>query len=256
MKIINYTSYQKSIPEALDAINAKDVIAEQSAVLIKPNLVNDSPHPVTTSPECCEAVIEYIREYSDVEVVIAEGTGDSVMETDEVFKKLGYCELAEKYNVRLIDLNHEPLKKIKNDSCTVFPEIYLPEITFSHYIISVPVLKAHSLATITGTLKNMMGFAPPKYYSGHYGSWKKAVFHKNMQQSIIDLNQYRTPDFTLMDASVGLADFHLGGAECSPHVNKIIAGHNPVEVDRKAAELLGFNWHDIPHLCYNRIEVI
>jgi len=248
MKIVNFISYQESVSEAFDALNVKDIIAEQSAILIKPNLVNDSPFPVTTSPECCGAIIEYIREISAAELVIAEGTGDSDLETTEVFERLGYGELAEKFGVPLIDLNYEPLKKLKNDCCPVFPEMYLPEIAFTHYIISVPVLKAHSLSIITGTLKNMMGFAPPKYYSGQYGIWKKAVFHKSMQQSIIDLNKYRTPDLTLLDASVGLAEFHLGGAECSPPVGKIIAGFGPVEVDREAAKLLGFDWQNIPHL--------
>ena len=95
--------------------------------------------------------------------------------------------------LRLVDLNDAPVKLVKNPACPVFPEMYLPEIAFSHYIISVPVLKVHSLAKMTGTLKNMMGFAPPKYYSGRYGSWKKAVFHQKMQQSIIDLNSYVVP---------------------------------------------------------------
>ena len=124
----------------------------------------------------------------------------------------------------------------------------LPEIAFTHYIISVPVLKAHSFSDITGTLKNMMGFPPPKFYSGQYGTWKKAVFHQNMHQSIKDLCRYIKPDLTVMDATIGLSDFHLGGAHCSPPINRIIAGFDPFEVDRCGAGHLGFDWRDIPHL--------
>ncbi len=69
-----------------------------------------------------------------------------------------------------------------------------------------------------------------------------------MHQSILDLNKYRTPDLTLLDASTGMAEYHLGGPQCEPPVNKILAGFNPVEVDRKAAELLGLDWKTIPHL--------
>jgi uncharacterized protein (DUF362 family) len=94
----------------------------------------------------------------------------------------------------------------------------------------------------------MIGFAPPKFYSGRFGGWKKSVFHQNLQQSIIDLNSYRSPDLSLMDASVGLAEFHLGGSHCSPPVKKIIAGFSPLEVDRQAAKLLGLDWKRIPHL--------
>jgi hypothetical protein len=48
--------------------------------------------------------------------------------------------------------------------------------------------------------------APPKHYSGRYGLWKKAVFHHHLDQAIVDLTAYRTPDFTVMDATIGLAD--------------------------------------------------
>ncbi len=248
MVTIPFQSFEESIVEALDAIGAPERIAGQSRVLIKPNLTTDSPHPITTSPGCCEAVVAYVRDHSRAKIMIAEGCGDGERETDQVFHTLGYGALADKYGIELVDLNYEPLIKKENPDCPVFPEMHLPEIAFTHYIISVPVLKAHSLAVITGSLKNMMGFAPPEYYSGRHGVWKKSVFHGKMQQSIIDLNKYIVPDMTVMDCSIGMANFHLGGPHCSPPVNKIIAGCNPWEVDREAAGLLGLNWENIPHI--------
>ena len=245
---IDFEFFEKSVIDVLDKISAYKQIAEQSAILIKPNLTTDSPHPITTSSECCKVIIEYIRKYSEAKIVIGEGCGDANYETEEIFKNLGYTAMAEKQGVSLLDLNYGPVKILKNRECNVFPEMYLPEIAFSHYIISVPVLKAHSLAGMTGTLKNMMGFAQPKYYSGRYGIWKKAVFHEKMQQSIIDLNKYLVPNLSIMDCSVGMAEFHLGGPQCDPPVEKIIAGYNPWKVDREAAELLGLNWNDIEHI--------
>jgi len=245
---IDFESFEKSVKNALDAIAAHKQIAEQSAILIKPNLTTASPHPITTSPECCEVIIEYIRKYSKGEIVIAEGCGDVNYETDEVFENLGYTAMAQKQGVPLVDLNYGPVKMLKNPDCPIFPEMYLPEIAFSHYIISVPVLKAHSIAGMTGSLKNMMGFAQPKYYSGRYGIWKKAVFHEKMQESVIDLNKYLIPNLSVMDCSIGMAEFHLGGAQCDPHVKRIIAGYNPWKVDREAAGLLGLDWNDIGHV--------
>ena len=235
---VEFSTYSESVTAALDSIHAKKQLSEQSAILLKPNLVNASPHPVTTHVDCCEAVLEYVRSCSKADVVIAEGCGDASRDTDEIFDLLGYRAMAVRYSVQLVDLNASPLIKLKNKNCSVYSELYLPEIAFSHFIISLPVLKVHSIAGITGTLKNMIGFAPPKYYSSGFGGWKKAAFHHHMQQAIIDLNQYRVPDLSLMDASVGLAEFHLGGRHCSPPVGKMIAGSNPWEVDRKAAALL------------------
>lgn len=246
--IVEFENYGKSVKEALDILETAEVLSKQNQILIKPNLINCSPHPVTTPWRCCEAIIRYIQACSPAKIIIGEGCGDSNAETDEIFEVHGYTRLIEKYSVELVDLNHAPLVLKKMPDCTFFKEMYLPEIAYSSFLISVPVLKAHSLAGITGTMKNMMGLAPPKYYSGRYGTWKKAVFHKRMQQSVTDLNRYRSPDLTVMDATIGLPEFHLGGRHCNPPVNKILAGFESVELDRKAAELLHIDWQKIGHL--------
>lgn len=248
MEIIPFQSFEKSVIEGLEAIHAHKRLADRSRVLIKPNLTTDEPYPITTAAECCEAVVRYVREHSRAKITIAEGCGDGGMDTDQVFRTLGYDSLAAKYGIELVDLNYAPLTTLEKPECPVFPEMHLPEIAFDHYIISVPVLKAHSLAVMTGSLKNMMGFAPPEYYSGRHGYWKKAVFHGKMQQSIIDLNKYIVPDLTVMDCSIGMAEFHLGGPRCDPPLNNLIVGENPWEVDREGAGLLGLNWETIPHI--------
>ena len=248
MVTVEFESFEASVPEVLDALGAREIFAAQTNILIKPNLINDSPPPVTTPAACCEALVRYIRDCSDAAITIGEGCGSATLETDTVFDRLGYRDMARSLGVELLDLNNAPLVTRSEPGCDVFREMHLPEIVFTHYLVSVPVLKAHSLADITGTLKNMMGIAPPEHYGGRYGSWKKAVFHGKMHESIVDLNRYRTPDITLMDASIGLADFHLGGAHCSPPVGKLLAGLDPLEIDRHAASLLRFDWHSIPHL--------
>ena len=246
-----FNSFKISVPEVLDKLGARDRLAGILKIMLKPNLVTPQPHPVTTSADCCRAAIDYLRSFSDAEIVIAEGTGDPSLSTMDVFEKLGYRELAHASDIDLIDLNEAPLKRLTRDDCPRFPEFFLPEIAFSHFIISLPVLKAHSLSGITGSLKNMMGFAPPSHYSGASGIWNKAAFHTHIHQAIIDLNKYRKADLTVMDASVGLADYHLGGRTCDPPVNQLIAGFEPLEVDRKAAQLLGLDWQQVEHLKYN-----
>jgi uncharacterized protein (DUF362 family) len=242
-----FTSYAETVTRVLDALNAGQVLSEQPRILIKPNLVNTSPYPVTTPPACVEAIITYIRTCSDAGIVIAEGCGAAECETEDVFEELGYTELASRHGVGLVDLNTAETVLLKEPSCRIFPEFHMPALAMDHYIISVPVLKAHSLAEITGTMKNMMGFAPPRYYQ-RGGYWKKSAFHARMHQSIIELNRYRAPDLTVLDATTGLAEYHLGGSACSPPVNRIVGGYTPREIDRCAAELLGMDWKMIPHL--------
>jgi len=244
---VPFVSYGESVKRALDAIGAAEVLAKQTAILIKPNLVEALPPPVTTPVECVEAIIAYCRACSKASLIVAEGCGAATYDTEVSFAKLGYDALAARTGVALLNLNTAPTVLLRKAGCRVFPEFHMPKAAMDHFVISVPVLKAHSLAKITGTLKNMMGFAPSKYYQ-QGGHWKKSAFHARMHDAIVELNRYRTPDLSVLDARVGLAEYHLGGAECDPHVMQIVAGWDPVEVDRTAASLLGFNWRSIPHL--------
>ncbi len=251
---VPFTCYEESVALAMDRACAPKALAGQERVMIKPNLVNDSPFPVTTPPALCEAVIRYVRAHSDATVVLAEGSGDPTLETMEIFDLLGYTRMASRLGVDLMDLNREPLVRLKRDGCRVFPEMHLPQVAFTHFLISVPVLKAHSLSGMTGTLKNMMGLAPPKFYSGRWGTWKKAAFHGRMQESLADLARYRVPDFTVLDATVGLAEYHLGGPVLSPAPNLILAGADPWAVDRHAARLLSLDWRSVGHLARPKKE--
>lgn len=250
---VSFSDYDTSVFEALDHIHAGRLFAGQDKIIIKPNLVTDSPFPVTTSPRFCGAIIDYIRSHSEAAIVIAEGVGDPASETMEIFHTLGYTRLAEEKGTELADLNTAPLIRLENPDCKKFPEFYIPEMAMDHFIVSAPVLKAHSLSIYTGTLKNMVGFAPPEHYAGSGGIWNKAEFHIDIQQAIIDLNRYRSPDLSIIDASVGLAEYHLGGPACDPPVDRMVAGCDPVAVDRMAAGLLGLDWRKIGHLSENML---
>lgn len=243
-----FTAYATSVPRAMERAGAAGLLQDGRPVMIKPNLVNDSPFPVTTHPAFCEAVVAFVRGVTDAPVVVAEGCGDARLETPEVFESLGYTELAQRLGVELMDLNDAPLVRMSRKDCRLHPEMWLPEAAFDHLLISLPVLKAHSFSAITGSMKNMMGLLPPRHYAGRHGSWKKASFHGRMHASIRELNRYRSPDFTVLDASVGLADFHLGGARCRPAPALLLAGRDAREVDREAAGLLCLDWREIPHL--------
>ncbi len=245
--IVEFVSYKKSIKKALDNIEADKTLSRQENILIKPNLINASPPPITTPVECVEAIAEYIRDCSKANIIIAEGCGAVEYETEKVFRDLGYLELSKRTSIPLVDLNIADTVLLENRECCVFKEFHMPAIAMDHFIISVPVLKAHSLADITGSLKNMMGFAPPRYYQTG-GHWKKSAFHARMHEAIKDINNYKTPDLSIMDGRIGMPDYHLGGCECDPPVNKIVAGFDAVEVDRIGAELLSLDWREIGHL--------
>ncbi|WP_022850719.1 DUF362 domain-containing protein [Limisalsivibrio acetivorans] len=217
-------------------------------ILLKPNLVEPRKPPITTPAELVGEVIDYLRRtVENCEIIIAEGTGSASNETADVFRELGYEEMAKLKGVHLMDLNHEECITLEKPECTRWPEMTLPKILFDSFIFNIPVLKAHTLADVTLSMKNMMGAAPPSHYQKG-GHWKKAEFHKGMHEAVFDLNQYRQADFTLLDATVGMQEAHLYGPECDPPKNRLAASFDPVSIDAWGADLLGFGWKTVEHI--------
>jgi len=238
---------EHDIPRLLDSAGLCRMIKGVSRILIKPNLVEVLPPPITTPADITALLIDYLQAASDAELIIGEGTGSLEYDTWRPFEKLGYTKLAEQKGVSLTDLNTEKCVELSLPGCTRWPVMFLPAVALESFLISVPVLKAHTLAGVTLTMKNMMGMAPP----GHYqqgGAWKKSAFHTEIQEAIADLNRYRAPDFTLMDARRGMAEAHLHGPECSPPPGIVAASRDPVAVDAWGCGLLGKNWREIGHI--------
>lgn len=110
MVVLEFESYEKTIPEILDKIKAYEILEKQENILIKPNIVNMSPFPITTSPEICGEIIKYIRKHSSAAIIIGDGCGEPDYTTLDAFNHLGYKEISDKYDVKLVDLNNVPLK--------------------------------------------------------------------------------------------------------------------------------------------------
>ena len=244
----SFTSWQESVPRLLNAAGLGNRLATEKKIIIKPNLVEPHKPPITTPVELVAALVAHIHaSFPSLEIIIAEGCGSSSNNTWQVFEALGYTRLAGWPHVSLMDLNEAPLVRLQNNNCKRWPEMHLPEIVFDNFLISVPVLKAHSLAGVTLTMKNMIGLAPPAHFQ-QGGYWKKASFHQEIQEAVFDLNRYRTPDFTLLDATIGMQEAHLWGPTCDPPPNRLAAGYDPVAIDSYGCKLLGIKWNSIGHL--------
>lgn len=242
------SDWRRDLYSLLEATLLVEELPGQGRILIKPNLVEPLPPPITTPVELIAALVEYLQEkVPRAEIIIGEGCGSKDYDTNRSFAELGYLDLSRRYGVELLDLNQAELISISNPDCRRWPQMYLPGIVFESFLISVPVLKAHTLAGVTLTMKNMMGLAPPAHYQ-QGGHWKKAAFHERIQEAIFDLNRYRAPDFTLLDATVGMREAHLWGATCEPPPNLLVAGFDPVAVDAFGTGILDRDWREVGHI--------
>jgi uncharacterized protein (DUF362 family) len=244
----DFSDWQSAVARLLDKSRLPERLRDVGQILIKPNLVEPQPPPVTTPVALVAAVVDYLQQHVPLaRIIIGEGCGSQTHDTHAVFQKLGYVEMAEARDIELVDLNEAELVTKHLPQCRRLPEIHLPRLVFESFLLSMPVLKAHSLAGVTLTMKNMMGLAPPAYYE-QGGAWKKASLHVGIQEAIADLNRYRTADFTLLDATIGMSRAHLWGPTCDPPPNRLIAGYDPVALDAHGTEILGRDWRRIGHI--------
>jgi len=238
-----FVSYEKSVKNLLDKAGFKEVIRKERKIILKPNLTKCKAFPTTTDAEFVEAVIKYIRKCNKkAKIIIAEGSGRS--STEKCYKKLGYLKL-DKYDVELVDLNNAETIKKRSKRFKKFRSIEFPKILLDGFLISLPVLKGHGETKVTISLKNMIGCYPACYYqeSGH--NWKNILHKIGINNSIHDILSIRPPDYAICDASIAQLEHEINGYP--KEIGLLLAG-NPLEVDKRGALLLGYDWKRIPHL--------
>jgi len=239
---VKFVDYKISIARALELIEAGPRLGQQGLIIIKPNLTNSSPPPVTTDPAAAEAVYEYCRAHSKAEIAIGEGCGTG--KTADVFAALGYTDLAKRLGIKLIDFDKVETVVLENDNALQLKRLHIPQVVLDAFIISLPVLKDHSFTKTTVAMKNMFGIAPAKFYAG---SWNKSKLHSpSTDKSVVDVCQYKKPDLSVVDASVALKGMHLAGTH--KKIGLILAGFDPVAVDTVGSELLGHNPKKLEYL--------
>ncbi len=191
-------------------------------------------------PIFVENLLRVLREKCgpEPEIAIIEANSTNNRNVSICYKIMGFEAIAEKYGAKCVNLSDEPVVKKKIDGY-LFKEIEVPKImTETDLLITLPKLKTHYLAKITGGLKNQFGCYPTK---------DKYKFHDKLSQAIVDANLMRKPDFALLDAincMVGPGSLAGMTKKC----NLIIASDDVVAADCVGAKLFGFNPRFVGHI--------
>lgn len=218
-----------------NGLKALEINPYKEKVVIKPNLITNRPYPVTTSPKTVECIVDYFKGKAK-EIFIAEGSGMCRGGTNKAFLDLGYSELAEKSGIKLVDLNEDDYEIRKNPEALKLKEFKFPLTLKNSFLISAAVLKRHSMAKVTLSLKNMMGAS----------IGKKARFHLlGINKSIVDINLYKKPDLALIDG-IESSGLELGGVVT--RYDLMILSEDPVAADAVGANILGLNPLSVPHI--------
>ncbi len=213
---------------------APSAVARARRVLIKPSASYPVPYPVTTSREILSTVIRGIRQVTDADILLLEGTpgGSSIY---PIYQALSY----DFPRVLLLDVKDCIWVEVDNPlpKPLAVPTFWVPNVILSSdYLITVTPLKV-----LNGrgnlSIMNMLTLLPSSKYGGKTGGWE-TLYSLGINKVVADL--YFTLPFELgiIEARqrLTLSDDPVRGKaeECG----KIFIGE-PYAVDYEASQALG-----------------
>ena len=220
-------------------------------VAIKPNLVTATPpdRGASVDPEVVRAVVDLALAAGAAQVLIVEhGYGGP-----PPFYRCGYQPFRTyKDRVKLVDLKQYPLTLAPVPDGLTFRSLYLPApmVQPDVVFISVAKLKTHANTGATLSMKCLVGLASPVKYAVPKMLARQGLHFHGIDQSVVDLNLARPVHFAVIDGIWGMEG--PGGPLTGPPVrmDHVIAGLNPVAVDRIGLELMGMPQNAVMHLAY------
>jgi uncharacterized protein (DUF362 family) len=128
-------------------------------VVIKPNNVSTDNQLAATHADALTGILEFLKSIGKLDnAIIAES---SAGRTVQGFQNFGYTTLADKYKVKLVDLDQEKFQTIMafNQSDAKPHPVRVSSMLANqedNYIISACMLKTHNFAVATMSIKNIV----------------------------------------------------------------------------------------------------
>ena len=217
---------------------APSVVSRARRILIKPSAGYPVAYPVTTSRDILSTIIRGIRQITDADILLLEGTagGGSIY---PIYQALGY----DFPRVLLLDVKDciwvevdNPLLKSLAVSTFWVPNVILS----SDYLITVSPLKVFKERDNRGSLSimNMLTSLPSSKYRGEAPAGWGTLYGLGIDKVIADLYFTLPFDLGIIEARqkfIVSEDPVQGEIE---EYGKVFVGE-PYEVDCEASELLG-----------------
>lgn len=207
------------------------LIARARRVLIKPNANFLQPYPISTSRETLRMIIDSIKQVSDADIIILEGTstGEPIY---PIYQALGYNFP----RVLMLDVKDCIWVEVENPLPHPFAvtTFWVPNVVISSdYLISVTPYKVTG-KTSNFSITNLLSLLPVSKYKGSSSSGWDALYELGMEKVIADLYFTLPFDLGIIDAR---QKFFNGDNQLKGRIEefgKIFAGE-PYEVDYEAS---------------------
>jgi len=215
------------------------IIKPNMKIFLKPNLcaIKTWKTGSTTDPQVIEAFVNLINDKTkDITIVESNHGG---IDADLSFRVLGYKELAEKLDIKLLNVSRGKLVEIENPNALFLKKVKLhEELLDCEAMINFPVLKTSEKSLVTLSLKNMFGVLPYRI---------KAKLHPFINEVICDVNTLIKTSLVIVDGRIGMEG--NGPVNGEPvKMDLMIFGTDPVAVDSIGTKIMGFKPENVPHI--------
>ncbi len=220
--------------KALELTDFKKLLKRKSKIVIKPNLVvaRKASEGITTDVNIVRAILDKIP--SNKKISIVEGSSAATTS----FELNGYLDLKKEYDIDIIDANLSEYKEVNVRNPLALKSIKISKnVLNSDFLISVGKLKIHSIALVTGSLKNMMGICPKE---------EKFKIHSFIPKSLIDLISLILPDFGVID---GIVANEMDENVSHPiKMGIVLAGKDCVALDSVASRVMSIDPEEVYYI--------
>jgi uncharacterized protein (DUF362 family) len=243
---IVYQALKNIEDEILPSIGNKNI-------LIKPNFVVTNRQLAATHADAVRGILDFLKPHHEKQILIGEST-ISREGTFDGYKNYGYLPLEKEYNVKLVDLNHQPwqYRYVFGQGHRPTPiRIISTFLDGDLYIISTAKMKTHDRAVTTLSLKNVLLGAPLNDYTKNdkrlthtaYNFSREALLHYNM----FHLAQEIYPDLGVIDGFVAMeGNGPVWGTPVDARV--ALASMDPLAMDILATKIMGFDPSQIMYM--------
>ncbi|HEU5408277.1 MAG TPA: DUF362 domain-containing protein, partial [Nitrospira sp.] len=214
-------------------------------IAIKPNLTfPEFRKGVMTNPEALEAVIVYLKQFTDrITVCESDSGGYNRFSMDEVFARTGVAAFARRYGIQVVNMSNVPSRPIKVHTRFQIISVPLPTLLLDEtdIFITMPVPKVHANTTVSLCLKNQWGVIQDPA--------ARLKLHPYFADVIHSVNKSLPPTIAVVDGRYGLTRNGPMRGEVVD-LNWVLVGDNVFYVDFVVAKIMGFEVGKISYLDY------
>ena len=225
----------------------REVISPGQTVVLKPNVFAPQRPPTTTDPRVVVAVGELCREAGAGRVVVAEGRSISTAKyrtvqnsTRACFAATGMEKAVAEAGFEVVYLEDDEFVEVDLPDAQVLRKAHVPRtILEADVFINLPVMKIHSLTTVTMAVKNLHGII-----SDYDKLYRHCYRELALARKLTDLLRIRRVDLNVMDGLVAQeADHASEGIPVA--MGLVFASRDAVALDAVAGTVMGLTLAEV-----------